>query len=112
MSRYGESILNTRSGLEPWQFYGSSTRRDNVYYLHLLMKPYETVSVRGMPIKRIKSVKLVGSEQTLAYTQRCSVIDRLTQPDPHGELIITVPESIIDPLATVISIELIPPSVS
>ena len=61
---------------------------------------------------RIKSVRLAGSEQALDYTQRCSVIDRLTQPDPHGELIITVPESIIDPLATVISIELIPPSVS
>lgn len=71
------------------------------------MKPYETISVRGMPIKRIKSVRLVGSEQTLDYTQSCSPIDRLTQSDPSGELIITVPESTIDPLATVISIELI-----
>ena len=108
MSRYGESILDTQPGLEPWQFYGSSTRRDNVYYLHLLMKPYETISVRGMPINRIESVKVVGSEQTLAYTQRCSIAEQLTQPDPKGELIITVPESIIDPLATVISIELAP----
>lgn len=61
-----------------------------------------------MPIKRIKSVKLVGSWQTLDYTQRFSLIDQLTQPDPRGELIITVPESVIDPLATVISIELAP----
>ena len=108
MSRNRESILNTQPGLEPWQFYGSSTRRDNVYYLHLLMKPYETISVRGMPIKRIESVKVVGTNETLAYTQRCSVIDQLTQSDPHGELIITVPESIIDSLATVISVELAP----
>ena len=108
MSRNRESIFDTQSGLEPWQFYGSSTRRDNVYYLHLLMKPYETILVRGMPITRIKSVRLVGSEQTLDYTQRCSVIDRARLSDPNGELIITVPESIIDPLATVISIELVP----
>ena len=108
MSRNRESIIDTQSGLEPWQFYGSSTRRDNVYYLHLLMKPYETISVRGMPIERIESVRLVGSEQTLAYIPRCSVIDQLTQQDPLGELIITVPESIIDPLATVIAIELSP----
>ena len=106
MSRCGESILDTQSGLESWQFYGSSTRRDNVYYLHLLMKPYETISVRGMPIRRIKSVRLVESGQTLTYTPRCSVIDQLTQPDPKGELIITVPESVVDPLATVISVEL------
>ena len=106
ISLYKESIFNTQSGLEPWQFYGSSTRRDNLYYLHLLMKPYETISVRGIPIKRIKSVRLVKSGQTLTYTQRCSVIDCLTQLDPDGELIITVPESVIDPLATVISIEL------
>lgn len=67
----------------------------------------ETISVRDMPINRIESVKILRSDLTLAYTQRCSAIDRLTQPD-KGELIITVPESIIDPLATVIAISLAP----
>jgi alpha-L-fucosidase len=106
MSRYGESIIGTRSGLEPWQFYGSSTRRDNFYYLHLLMKPYETISVRGIPIKRVKSVTVVGSNESLAYSTRCSIIDELTKANPLGELTITIPESVIDPLATVIAIEL------
>ena len=106
MNRYGESILNTQPGLEPWQFYGSSTRKDNFYYLHLLMKPYETISVRGIPIKQIKSVKIVGGNESLAYTTRCAILDELTQPNPQGELTITVPESAIDPLATAIAIEL------
>ena len=106
MNRYGESILNTQPGLEPWQFYGSSTRKDNFYYLHLLMKPYETISVRGIPIKQVKSVKIVGGNEPLAYTTRCAILDELTQPNPQGELTITVPESAIDPLATAIAIEL------
>ena len=106
MSRYGESILDTQPGLEPWQFYGPSTRKDNFYYLHLLMKPYETISVRGIPIKQVKSVKIVGSDEPLTYTTRCSILDELTQPNPQGELTITVPESAIDPLATAIAIEL------
>ena len=106
MSRYGESILNTQPGLEPWQFYGPSTRKDNFYYLHLLMKPYETISVRGISIKQVKSVKIVGSNEPLTYSTRCSILDELTQPDPQGELTITIPESAIDPLATAIAIEL------
>ena len=106
MSRYGESIIGTQSGLEPWQFYGPSTRRDNFYYLHLLMKPYETISVRGIPIERVKSVTVVGSDEPLAYRTRCSIMDELTQSNPLGELTITIPESVIDPLATAIAIEL------
>ncbi|ACK71860.1 Alpha-L-fucosidase [Gloeothece citriformis PCC 7424] len=107
MSRYGESIIDTQPGLLPWQFYGPSTRKDNFYYLHLLMKPYETVSVRGIPIKQIESVKVVGSDRPLSYSGRCSIIDELTQnPQPLGELTITVPESAIDPLATVLVIQL------
>ena len=108
MDRYGESILNTQPGLEPWQFYGPSTCKDNFYYLHLLMKPYETISVRGIPIKQVKSVKIVGSNEPLTYTTRCAILDELTQPNPQGELTITVPESAIDPLAIAIAIELAP----
>ena len=70
------------------------------------MKPYETISVRGIPIKQVKSVKIVGSDEPLTYSTRCSIMDELTQPNPLGELIISVPESVIDPLATALAIEL------
>ena len=60
MSNNQESIIGTQPGLEPWQFYGSSTRKRDRIYLHLLMKPYDTISVRGVPIKHIKSVRILS----------------------------------------------------
>lgn len=105
MSANGESIIGTESGLEPWQFYGSSTRKGNRLYLHLLMKPYETISVRGVPIKRVKSVQVLGNGMELSYTTRCAIMDSLLNSDPMGELIIEVPEVAIDNYATVIAID-------
>ena len=98
-----ESIIGTQPGLEPWQFYGSSTRKGNRVYLHLLSKPYETISVRGVPINRVQSIKVLAGT-TLNYTSRCPIIESLN-PNPIGELTITVPESLIDPYATIIAID-------
>ena len=103
-----ESILGTQSGLEPWQFYGPSTRNGNRIYLHLLMKPYESISVRGIPIKQVKSVQILANGRELAYSTRCSIIDSLFDPDPLGELTIQIPETSVDPYATVIAIDLAP----
>jgi alpha-L-fucosidase len=106
MQDYGESIVNTEPGLEPWQFYGTSTRRENRIYLQLLMKPYETIKVRGIPIKRVKSVFALPMGQSLEYESRCAIMDSLFNPDPEGELTIVMPESSINDYATVIGIEL------
>ena len=103
-----ESIIGTQPGLEPWQFYGPSTRKGNRIYLHLLMKPYETISVRGMPIKRVQAVQILASSRALDYTTRCSIVDSLFNPNPLGELTIQIPETSVDPYATVIAIDLAP----
>lgn len=102
-----ESIIGTQPGLEPWQFYGTSTRKGDRIYLHLLMKPYDTISVRGVPIKRIKSVCVLADGTELSHTTRCAITP-LFNPDPLGELTIQVPESVIDPYATVIAIDFAP----
>lgn len=102
-----ESIIGTQPGLEPWQFYGTSTRKGDRIYLHLLMKPYDTISVRGVPIKRIKSVCVLAEGTELSHTTRCAITS-LFNPDPLGELTIQVPESVIDPYATVIAIDFAP----
>ena len=102
-----ESIIGTQAGLEPWQFYGSSTRKNDCIYIHLLLKPYETISVRGVPIKRVKSVRVLADGTELSYTTRCA-IGSFFNPDPLGELTIQVPESVIDPYATVIAIDFAP----
>ncbi|BAY29759.1 glycoside hydrolase family alpha-L-fucosidase [Nostoc carneum NIES-2107] len=106
MSSHDESILDTTPGLEPWQFYGPSTRKDNRIYLHLLMKPYETISVRGIPIKRVKSVFVLADGTALTYTSRCAIIDSIFNSNPLGELTIDVPESVINQYVTVICIDI------
>ena len=108
MAQHGESIVGTAPGLEPWQFYGPSTRKGDCIYLHLLMKPYDSISVRGVPIKRVKSVQVLGSGQALAFSTRCAIVDAMFNPDPLGELTIPVPASAVDPYATVIKLEIGP----
>ncbi len=102
MSRNGEGITSTAPGLEPWQFYGPSTHRGGRLYLHLLMRPYDAVTVRGVRIGRVRAVRALSTGEELSFTARCSIVDRLVNADPLGELTIRVPESVIDPCATVL----------
>lgn len=106
LSQNGESITGTEAGLEPWQFYGPSTRRGGTTYLHLLMRPYETVTVRGIPIRHVKRVRVLASGRELEFSTRCAIIDQFFNPDPKGELTIQVPEEVVDPLATVLAVEM------
>ncbi len=105
MARNGESIVGTQPGLEPWQWYGPSTRRGSRVYTHLLSRPYDDVTVRGVRIKRLRSVRALSTGGDLTFEKRCSIIDRLANPDPLGEVTIAVPESAIDPYATVLALE-------
>jgi len=107
MSRHGASIVGTEPGLAPWQWYGPSTRRDDHLFLHLLSRPYDSVTVRGISVKRVKATVAVGSGAALAHRARVSVVDQLLRnSDPVGELTIDVPESAVDELATVIRLDL------
>jgi alpha-L-fucosidase len=104
MAAYGASIHDTEPGLAPWQFYGPSTRAGERVYVHLLQRPYDTVTVRGVPIRHVRAVRELRSGAPLPYRTRCSVADQLFNSDPNGELIITVPEEVIDTLATVLEV--------
>ena len=108
MDRHAESIHDTEPGLAPWQFYGPSTRRGSRLYLHLLSRPYDTVAVRGVPIRRVGAVTALATGTALDASGRCPVIDEMFNADPTGELTIRVPESVIDPIATTIAIDLEP----
>ena len=105
MEAYGESVVGTAPGLEPWQFYGPSTRRGGTVYLHLLQRPYDSVTLRGVYIKRVRAARELRSGTSLAFRSRCTIIDQLLNSDPLGELTIDVPESLLDPLATVIAVD-------
>jgi len=112
MSMNGESISGTSLGLEPWQWYGPSTQRGGTVYLHALMRPYESVTVRGVHIKRVKAARILSTGEELRSTTRCSITDRLLNSDPIGELTIETPEAAVDPYATVIAVEFteVPPA--
>lgn len=105
MEHHRDAILGTQPALEPWQFYGPATRRGSTLYLHLLMRPYESVSVRGVKVRRVRSVRALGSGEDLRFERRITIIDRIIGGDPDGELIIDVPQSVIDPFATVIAVD-------
>ncbi|MBD2104001.1 alpha-L-fucosidase [Leptolyngbya sp. FACHB-261] len=104
MALHHESILGTQPGLEPWQFYGPSTRKGKRVYLHLLLKPYDSVTVRGVPIRRVKGVQLLSNRKPLSYTSRCAILDSFSR-DPLGELVIALSETDLDPHATVLAID-------
>jgi alpha-L-fucosidase len=105
MERNGESIVGTTPALEPWQFYGPSTRRGNRVYLHLLTRPYESVSVRGIHVRKVTSATVLATGEKLRTHRRGTVTEMMFNKDPVGELIIDVPESAIDPLQTVIALD-------
>jgi alpha-L-fucosidase len=109
MSRHAVSVTDTEPGLEPWQFYGPSTRRGERLYLHLLSRPYDSVRVRGVPVRRLQSAHCLGSGTRLEFSTRTAILDGLTE-DPRGEVQITVPEETLDEHATVLVLDFVPES--
>ncbi len=105
MAKNGESIIGTTPGLEPWQFYGPSTRREHRVYVHALMRPYESISVRGVKVKRVERVQALASGEDLRFHRRMTIPDQFANPDPDGELTIVIPPSAIDEYATVVAID-------
>jgi alpha-L-fucosidase len=105
LARNGEAIVGTEPGLEPWQFYGPSTRRGNRVYLLSVMKPYESISVRGVKVKRFGAARPLQSTKPLKVRKRISAGDLLFNQDPVGELIIETPKSALDSIATVIAVD-------
>lgn len=105
MTAHAPAVHDVDAGLEAWQFYGPSTRRGDVVHLFLLMRPQESVTVRGVPVRRVRRVSTMGSGTELAFTTRAGVLEQLA-PDPDGEVVIDVPEAALDPMITVVTLEL------
>lgn len=87
MSIHAESVHDTERGVEPWQFYGPSTRRGNCIYLHLVGWPEESTSVRGIDPHQVRAVTLLTTGDKLAYHGLPAGRGEL------GELVIELPPS-------------------
>jgi alpha-L-fucosidase len=104
MQANGESIHDTEPGLEPWQFYGPSTRRGRRVYLHLVMRPQEAVTVRGVPIRRVDRVVDLASGRELRFDTRTGIDEGRTE-DPLGEVRIDVPDEALARDPTVLAVD-------
>jgi alpha-L-fucosidase len=105
MANHREAIAGTGPGLEPWQFYGPSTRAGGTVYLHLLARPYDTVTVRGLAVRRVQAVRHVPSGEPLKFWRRTGVMESFLA-DPPGEITIVVPAALVDDNATVLAVEI------
>jgi alpha-L-fucosidase len=104
-AKHREAVIGATAGLEAWQHYGPSTRRDSRVYVHLLARPYETVTVRGVKVRQIERVTELATGTELAFTTRTGIMESFL-PDPDGEVTITVPPELLDDDATVLAIDL------
>ena len=114
LERNGESVHGTEPGLTLWQFHGPSTRRTGPdggtrLYLHLVTRPYERVTVRGLPVSRIERVTLLDGNRPLPWQAQPRLKDiHSGTADPTGELHIDIQDIDFDPLCTVIAVDLAP----
>jgi alpha-L-fucosidase len=98
--------------LELWQFHGPSTRRvredgGSHVYLHLTARPYERAVVRGIPIRRVERVRLLSDGRELPFSVHPRLSDvHARVEDAFGELHIAVDPSLLDPLCTVLVVDL------
>jgi alpha-L-fucosidase len=105
MARHSQAIVGTAAGLKPWQFPGPTTLKGNSLHCHLLMRPVAPVSVRGVPVRHLKRIGVLGHDTELPFEIRIPVMDELMHVDGPGEVLIDVPEALLDPIATVLELE-------
>ena len=98
MRSNGESILEAGPGLPPGAFYGPSTGNDRAIYLFLFGPVNgDVVRVRGLG-RTVRAASVLATGQPLEMDQDG---DHLA----GGIVRITVPAALIDPLATVIKLD-------
>lgn len=100
----GEAVIGVRPAPSHVDFHGPATVRGNCLYLHLIDQPVENVVVRGIPVRRVRRVSVLGAEE-LRYRMPLAVYDDyLLGPELLAELIIDAPLR-SEALITVIVIE-------
>lgn len=67
LASHGESVIGVDRPDAAVQFYGPLTRQGSRLYVHLVMRPVGQLTVRGVPVRRIRGVTLLGSERPLPY---------------------------------------------
>ena len=82
MDRYGSAVHDVEAGLEPWQWYGPSTRQGDRVHLMCVQRPYDSVTVRGIPTKRVERVIDLATGKELEWTHPLLGARRALQQRP------------------------------
>jgi alpha-L-fucosidase len=106
LARNGDAVVGSGPGLAPSRFDGPTTTRASTVYALCPYRPIESVEVRGLPVRRVRSVRCVGTGRPLAWQARVDALNEILSADPPGDLVIAVPEADVDPVCTAIAIEL------
>lgn len=101
IAKHEEAIYPTDGGLPHGHIYGTSTlsKDKETLYVFIFDRPWDQISVKGI-ITPVKRVSVVGTGTELAHTKIGGLLDA------PGTVWIDVPESELDPNATVLKIEL------
>ena len=94
IATHGEAVVGARPAPPSVDFYGPATVNNNRLYLHLVAQPVENVVVRGIPVRRVRRVSLLGAGAPLRYRLPLAAYDdHLPGFDVLAELIIDAPAS-------------------
>ncbi|WP_279387792.1 alpha-L-fucosidase [Agromyces fucosus] len=76
-------------------------------FVYCTLRPWDSITVSNIPVRRIESVHVVGDSRTLDFVGIASLPEvHAGKADPRGELVITIPPDVADLLAPVIDIVL------
>lgn len=93
LETHGEAIFDTHPASSSVKFYGPVTQTDTAIYVHLLMVPKEMVTLRGIPVKRIRRVTLLGTGEDVDYSVMVEIhLESKKGGEALGELRIVAPE--------------------
>jgi alpha-L-fucosidase len=101
--KHEEAVLPTTEGLPCGHFYGASTLSKDRRNLYLMFfdRPWDEIAVKGIR-STVKRVSVVGSGAELSHRR----VGGAEWEENPGVLWINVPENELDPLTTVVKVEL------
>lgn len=92
IATHRDAVIGARPAPASLDFDGPATVGGNRLFLHLTAQPIEKVVVRGIPVRRIRRVSLLGAGDPLPYQLPLAAYDdHLTGLELQGELIIDAP---------------------
>ncbi|WZO53420.1 alpha-L-fucosidase [Microbacterium sp. LWH7-1.2] len=78
-------------------------------YVYCTLQPYQHLTVRGVPVQRVRAVRVLGDARGLPFTAVPRLPDvHAGAPDPRGELVVEIPSELAAQLIPVIAIDLEP----